>query len=130
MTFTAHFPNGRRPAGGYSPATSIGPWVFTSGHVGSIPETGAVPGEDIRSQTAQTMENLRASLAAAGATFADVVKAVVYLTRAEDLSGMDEVYRTYFGDVLPARATVTIAALARPDFCVEIDLTAHRATDN
>jgi 2-iminobutanoate/2-iminopropanoate deaminase len=120
--FTRHYPNpDRKPAGGYTPAVKIGNTVYTSGQVGTDQATGAVRGEEIGEQTAATLDNIEAALAAAGATLADVVKTTVFLTRAEDLAGMDAAYKARFGEVLPARSTVTVAALAKPAFLVEIE---------
>ncbi|SCL28199.1 2-iminobutanoate/2-iminopropanoate deaminase [Micromonospora pallida] len=121
MTISTYFPNSRRPTGAFSPAVRAGAMVFTSGHVGTDPETGQVAGDDIAAQTRATMESIGRTLEAAGAGFADVVSMTVYLTHGEDLRGMDAVYREFFDGTFPARSTVTVAGLARPDFRVEID---------
>ncbi len=123
--FTTHYPNpDRKPTGGYSPAVRVGNLVYTSGQVGTNPATGAVRGSTIEEQTEATLDNLAAALQAAGATLSSVVKTTVFLTRARDLAGMDAVYRARFGDVFPARSTVTVLALARTDMLIEIEAVA------
>lgn len=121
MSIQTFFPNPKRPAAAFSPAVRVGAMVFTSGHVGTDPATGAVAGEDITAQTRATMESIGRSLAVAGASFAQVVSMTVYLTHTEDMAGMDAAYREFFDGVYPARSTVTIAGLARPEFRIEID---------
>ncbi|MFT4123163.1 MAG: RidA family protein [Microbacteriaceae bacterium] len=123
----AHFPDPqRRPTGAYSPAVSAGGLVVTSGQVGTDPLTGAVAGDGIATQTRACLQNVQRALEAAGVTLDRVVKTTVYLTRAEDLAGMDAVFHEFFPAPHPARSTVTVAALARPAFLVEIDALAVR----
>lgn len=109
-----------------SPGLAVGQLVFVSGQVGVDPATGALPGPDIQSQTRQTIENIAAILADAGLTLADVVKTTVFLTNITDSAGMNEAYRACFPDPTPTRSTVGIAALARPEFLVEIEAVAVR----
>jgi 2-iminobutanoate/2-iminopropanoate deaminase len=104
-----------------SPAMMGGNLVFTSGHVGWDPETREAP-PTIEAQTAQTIENLKAVLEASGSSLTDVVKVNVYLVNIDDFDAMNQVYRRYFGDNAPARTTVGVAALARSDLLIEIDM--------
>lgn len=77
---------------------------------------------DIRAQTRKTLENLRETLAAVGSSLEKVVKVNVFLTdAANDFRGMNEVYREFFPSNPPARSTVGIATLVRPDLIVEIE---------
>jgi 2-iminobutanoate/2-iminopropanoate deaminase len=78
---------------------------------------------DIRAQTRQALENIKALVEAAGGTLMDVTQLTVYLTDLANGSGMNEVYRTYFPVDPPARATVRVD-LGHPDFLVEIQGTA------
>ena len=94
--------------------------IYCSGQVGRDPATGTVP-PDIRAQTRNCLENLRAVLRQAGANLADVVKCTVFLTRQEDFAAMNEEYAALFPEPRPARSTVVVAALARPGLVVEIE---------
>jgi 2-iminobutanoate/2-iminopropanoate deaminase len=109
--------------GPYSQAIVSGPFLFTSGQIPLDPQTGVLEVGPIDAQTRRVMENLRAVLAEAGATFSDVVKATVYLADLADFKEMNTVYATYFPSDPPARSTVEVGALplgAR----VEIDMIA------
>lgn len=124
MERQAIFPPGRpRPAPPFSPGIRLGNLLFTAGQVGADVQ-GRVPA-DIREQTRHTFENLRAVLAAAGSGFEHVIKVTVYLTDMRDFGAMNEVYRTYFSGDLPARTTVGVTALARPELHIEIEMVAH-----
>jgi 2-iminobutanoate/2-iminopropanoate deaminase len=96
--------------------------LFTAGAVGTD-VNGKVP-TDIRAQTRNTFENLRAVLATGGSDFNHVLKVTVYLTDISEFEAMNEVYRTYFSGDLPARTTVGVAALARKELRVEIEMIA------
>lgn len=111
------------PGALFSPAIVVGNFVFTSGQVGWVPATRQVP-EGIAAQTAQTIDNLKSVLEAAGTSLDKAVKVTVYLTNMGDFPGMNEVYRRYFPTEPPARTTVGIMALARPEFLIEIDIVA------
>ena len=107
----------------YSSAVmASGNFVWTSGHVGYDLETGEAP-EDIEAQTELSLENLKRVLEAAGTSFENVVKVNVYLKHVTDAPAMNAVYRRYFPDNKPARATVG-APLLRDDLLVEIEMVA------
>ena len=100
-------------------------FVFLAGQVGDAPGShGAVPG-GIEAETRAMLENVGRLLAAAGLTFADVVKATVYLRDFGDFAAMNTVYREYFPDDPPTRATVGVTALAA-NYSVEIEVMAAR----
>jgi 2-iminobutanoate/2-iminopropanoate deaminase len=63
---------------------------------------------------------------AGGAAMAKVDKCTVFLTRQADFAPMNEVWRTFFPKDPPARTTVIVTALARPEFLIEIECIAHR----
>ena len=107
----------------YSYAIRSGETVFLSGLVARRGSDNAFVGGDVRVQTRTIMENAGELLAAAGLTFRDVVSAKIYLTRAADFAAMNEVYREFFPDAPPARATVQ-SGLAGPDAVVEITFVA------
>ena len=94
--------------------------VFTAGQIPLNPATGDLITGDIKAQTRQVMENLKAILEAGGSDLASVVKTTVYLKDMADFGGMNEVFAEYFREAPPARATVEVARLPR-DVRVEID---------
>ena len=106
--------------GPYSWATRSGQLVFLAGTASMGPDGKLVGAGDIRRQTEVTLENLKAAVAAAGGSLADVVKTTVYLDDVANYAGMNEVYRTYFPDAPPARATL-ITGFVVPGILVEIE---------
>jgi 2-iminobutanoate/2-iminopropanoate deaminase len=94
--------------------------VYCSGQIPLDPATGAMVAGDIRAQTERVMRNLEAVLAAAGGSFAHVVKTTIFLTDLSDFAQVNEVYGAYFTGTPPARATVQVAALPK-GAQVEID---------
>jgi reactive intermediate/imine deaminase len=116
------------PVGTYSHAvrveTADGTWIYVSGQVALGAEGTLVGPGDMKAQTRQVFENLRAILAADGATFADVVKIGTYLTTLDDIAGMREVRSEYLTSEPPASTAVQVVALVVPDALIEIDLVA------
>ncbi|KXK03298.1 MAG: endoribonuclease L-PSP [Acidobacteria bacterium OLB17] len=106
--------------GPYSQAIKANGMVFCSGQIPIDPATGNFVSEDVAEQTEQVLKNLGEVLAAAGASFATVVKTSVFLADMNDFAAMNEVYGRYFDANKPARATVQAARLPR-DCRVEID---------
>jgi 2-iminobutanoate/2-iminopropanoate deaminase len=94
--------------------------VFCSGQIPLDPVTGAMVEGDIAAQTRQVLENLGAVLAAAGGTFADVVRTTIFLADMADFATVNGIYGERFTSEPPARATVQAARLPR-DARVEID---------
>jgi len=126
MEHRAVFPPGRpRSKSPVSPGIRLGNLLFTAGAVGTD-INGEVPA-DIRMQTHNTLENLRAVLEAAGSGFDRVLKTTVYLTDMGNFAAMNEVYRSVFSGDPPARTTVGVAALARPELHIEIEMIAYIA---
>ena len=91
--------------GPYSQAIRAGDFVFVSGQGAVDVRTGKLV-EGIAGQTRQLMENLRAVLAAAGASIDRVVKVTIFLGRWEDFAAMNEVYASYFEATPPARSVI------------------------
>ena len=116
----------RAPAalGPYSQAVSVDGWLFTSGQVGIDPTTGAMVAGGFEAQARQVLSNLEAVLANAGGTFADVVKATIYVADLADFAQLNELYAAAMGSHRPARSTVQAAALPAGAL-VEIDLVAR-----
>jgi len=113
------------PIGPYSQAIRTGDFLFCSGQVGLDPATGKFAGDDVATQARQAMKNLGAVLAAAGASFAEVVKTTIFLVDMNDFAIVNEVYGEAFAGLTPpARSTVAVAALPR-GARVEIELIAR-----
>ena len=113
----------------FSPGIRVGNLLFLSGMAG-LDENGQVPGADIISQARQAFENLGQVLEAAGASWSNVVKVTAYLTHPQrDLQGWNEVWRTYFPEDPPARATVG-ASLLNDSWVIEIDIIAALSSDS
>jgi enamine deaminase RidA (YjgF/YER057c/UK114 family) len=110
---------------GYSRAVVDGDWIFVSGTTGFDYATMAIA-DDVAAQCAQTLANLEAALAQAGATLADVVRVHYILPRAEDFPACWPVLRERFGTIRPA-ATMFTAGLADPRMKIEIEVTARRS---
>jgi 2-iminobutanoate/2-iminopropanoate deaminase len=110
--------------GPYSQAIRAGDFLFVSGQIPLDPATGALVAGDVAVQTQRVVDNLAAILAAAGASFADVVKTTVYLLDMNDFAAMNAVYGAAVPTPPPARSTVQVSRLPR-DVRVEIDVIAH-----
>jgi 2-iminobutanoate/2-iminopropanoate deaminase len=87
--------------------------VFCSGQIALDPATGALVEGDVSAQTRQALENLGAVLAAAGASFANVVKTTIFLADMADFAAVNAVYGERFPSEPPARSTVAAAGLPR-----------------
>ena len=114
---------GPKPIGPYSQAVKSNGFVVVSGQVGLDPATGQFVAGGVQEQTTRVMENLKAILEAAGASFSHVVKTTVFLKDMNDFTAMNEVYAKYFTAAPPARSTVQAARLPK-DAMVEIDVIA------
>ncbi|HIK19340.1 MAG TPA: RidA family protein [Leptolyngbyaceae cyanobacterium M33_DOE_097] len=111
------------PVGPYNQAiAATGQMIFLAGQIAIDPAIGEIVGEgDVARQTEQVMQNLKAVLAAANATFADVVKTSVFLADMNDFAAMNAVYANYFNEeTAPARACVEVSRLPK-DVLVEIE---------
>jgi 2-iminobutanoate/2-iminopropanoate deaminase len=106
--------------GPYSQAVRTQGFVFLSGQIALDPATGKMVEGDVAAEAERVMENLGAVLAAAGLAFDHVVKTTIYLVDFADFPVVNEIYGKRFTKVLPARATVQVAALPR-GARVEID---------
>ena len=108
------------PIGPYSQAVRVGDWLFLSGSLGIDPSNGEfVPG-DAAAQARKALENMGEVLAAAGATFDQVVKTTVFLADMDDFVPVNAVYGEFFTGTPPARSAVQAARLPKDAF-VEIE---------
>lgn len=115
-------PEKQAHTGSYSAAVLMDGWLYISGQGPLDMQTGAVIGAGIMEQTRITMEHLGKLLAAAGATFDDVVKCTCHLADIHDFEAFDRVYASFFPGIKPARTTVQ-SGLA--GILVEIDAIAR-----
>lgn len=114
---------------------AIGPYVqgriaggllFASGQLGLDPATGEFAGSTFEAQAEQAMKNVAALLKAAGTDFDHVVKTTCFLTDMGCFAAFNEVYARYFGEALPARSAVAVAALPKGGL-VEVEVIAEVA---
>jgi len=110
--------------GPYSQGIVAGGFLFTAGQIALDPATGKIVDGGIVAQTTRVLSNLHEVLAAAGATWADVVRSTVYLVDLVDFPTVNEIYGKHLGTARPARSTVQVAALPRGGL-IEIDLIAQ-----
>lgn len=108
--------------GPYSQAIKAGNLLFCSGQIPVDPATGTVP-EGIKAQTAQSLANVNAILAAAGASIDNVVKTTVFLADMKLFGEMNEVYAENFNEPFPARSAVAVRELPK-QVLVEIEVIA------
>ncbi|GAB6088009.1 RidA family protein [Alkaliphilus crotonatoxidans] len=106
--------------GPYSQAVQVGNMLFVSGQIPFVPETMELVSQDIKEQTRQCLENLKAILEEGGFSFNDVVKTSVFIKDMNEFGQINEVYASYFTDNKPARACVEVSRLPK-DVRVEIE---------
>lgn len=116
-------PDGVAPAAAYSHVVlGTGRFVAVSGQL-ALDEDGKLVGAgDPTAQARQVFENLRRCLAAAGATFDDVVKLTFFVTDMAHMPAVRAARDAHIpADRLPAASAVQVAALVRPEFLMEIE---------
>ena len=91
----------------YSPAVKIGQFLFTAGQIAD--DTKA----DIKTQTLQVLNKIKALVEAAGSSLSNVVKCTVFMTSLDEYGMMNEAYKEYFKDKPPARSTVQVSQLVK-----------------
>ena len=112
------------PIGPYNQAVLVGNTLYTSGQIALNPATMELVLDDIETETKQVMENMKAVLAAADMTFADVVKTTIFIMNMGDFARINTVYGSYFDEATaPARETVQVACLPK-NVNVEISMIA------
>ena len=99
--------------GPYSQAVRKGDTLYLSGQIGMVPATGELVSADVKEQTGQALANMKAVLAEAGASPADVVKVTVFIVVMADFQAVNCVYSETFGSDAPARSCVAVAALPK-----------------
>lgn len=125
-----HFvrPDGLPPVNGYSHAVAFGgPMIVISGQVPLDADGQLVGRGDAEAQARQVFTNLRAALAATGASMEDVVKLTVYFTDLADLEACRRVRDEFISlDTPPASSAVVVSGLVNPEFKIEVEALACR----
>lgn len=106
--------------GPYSQAVRMGSLILVSGQLPIDPATGAFAGDDIVSQTRQSLNNIKAILESEGLSMEHVIRTGVFLKDMNQFGDMNQVYGTFFEKDYPARAAVEVARLPK-DALVEIE---------
>lgn len=102
--------------GPYSQGYEVNGFVFTSGQIPIIPETGDIPEGKIEVQAHQSCKNVGAVLEAGGSSFENVVKTTCFLANMEDFAAFNQVYAQYFTSK-PARSCVAVKELPKGVLC-------------
>ena len=120
-------PKAPAPIGPYNQAVLTGNMLFTSGQIAIDPTTGELVLSDIKAETKQVMENMKAVLDAAEMSFENVVKTSIFISDMNNFGQINEVYATYFdSDTAPARETVEVSKLPK-SVNVEISMIAVKS---
>ena len=117
-------PDGAPAVGPYSPAVGAGDFVFVSGQI-ALDQGGKIVGYTPKDQARKALENLRATLQAAGLGLEHVVKTTVFLSDMDEFAAVNAVYAEFFTEPYPARSTVEVARLPK-ELHVEIEAVAYR----
>lgn len=117
-------PGMSEPISHFTHVVRAGNIVFVSGCVASDEHGRTVGGDDATAQARKALDNIKACLTAAGATFADVCKVTVFLKNIADREKVNVARKEYFGAHRPASTLVEISQFVRPDILVEIEATA------
>jgi len=116
--------NAPKPVGPYSQAVKADRFLFVSGQLAIDPKTGKIVASDVKTQTKQVLENIKAILEAADCTLGDVVQANVYLSSMQLFGEFNDAYATFFSKDYPAR--VTVEAKLPQGALVEISVIAYK----
>ena len=110
--------------GPYSQAIEVNGFIFASGQIPIIPETGELA-EGIEDQTRQALKNVKGIMEAAGLTMANIVKTTVFIKDMNYFGKVNDVYKEFFEGDYPARSCVEAARLPK-DVLVEVEVIAAR----
>lgn len=105
--------------GPYSQACIYNGIIYTSGQIALTPQGIFLEG-DIRTQSKQVLENLKAILESLNSGLHKVIKTTVFLSDMEHFNALNEVYAKYFGNHKPARSTIAVKTLPK-NALVEIE---------
>ena len=109
--------------GPYSQAQIAGGFVFASGQIPIIPETGEIA-QGLEAQARQVFKNISEILKAADSDISRVVKTTVFIRNMDDFAAINAIYAEYFKEPFPARSCVEVARLPK-DVLLECEVIAE-----
>lgn len=109
--------------GPYEQAVKANGFVYASGQIALVPETGELVAGGVEVQARRVLDNVTAVLKAAGTSWDNAVKTTIYLNDMGDFATVNAIYESYLGSGKPARSTVAVAGLPKGAL-VEVDVVA------